>query len=168
MKFCTCIPFLTVTIRTMVVLASSSFRFPGIVTGEKSRRFWTPSARSWPKIINEPRFDVCKEASINVASINHFTSQVYSGSDLRTTSFALANAGRDFIGCDRLSVLLPDGSKYRVHAVSGVDTINARSQAIRNMEQLAERTARVGEDFWYGRTKEELPGQLSSLVESAV
>ena len=109
-----------------------------------------------------------QETSVNVASINRFTSQVYSGSDLRTTSFALANAGRDFIGCDRLSVLLPDGSQYRVHAVSGVDTINARSQAIRNMERLAERTARIGEDFWHGRTNEELPGQLSSLVESVV
>lgn len=109
-----------------------------------------------------------QETSVDVASIDRFTAQVYSGSDLRTTSFALANAGRDFVACDRLSVLIRDGSEYRVHAVSGVDTINARSEAIRNIERLAERTTRVGEDFWYGRTKEELPGQLSSFVESVV
>lgn len=56
--------------------------------------------------------------------------------DLRDTAFGLVNDGRLYLDSDRVSLLVPVSGRLRVMAVSGVDTIDRRSQLVRSMEAL--------------------------------
>lgn len=71
---------------------------------------------------------------------------IHNDTDLKAASYALANEGRRWVGCDRLSVLTYDGSRCRTTAVSGVDTIDRRAEAVRLLERLATEAAGHGCD----------------------
>lgn len=49
----------------------------------------------------------------------------------------IANDGRQVLGCDRISVLVKQGTSYRLRATSGVERQNARAGAVRSLESLA-------------------------------
>ncbi len=69
--------------------------------------------------------------------------------DLRTTAYAIANEGRQFIGCDRLSVLVARDGRFRLLAVSGVDAFHRRSRAVGLAEQLCKAVAVMREPLWH-------------------
>jgi hypothetical protein len=50
--------------------------------------------------------------------------------DVQETAFAVVNEGRRMIGCDRVSLALAYGSKCRVEAVSGLDSIDRRATEV--------------------------------------
>lgn len=72
---------------------------------------------------------------------------IHSDADLRAAAYALANEGRRWVGCDRVSVLTFDGRRCRAVAVSGVDTIDRRAEAVRLLQRLAGETAMHGVDI---------------------
>jgi multidrug efflux pump subunit AcrA (membrane-fusion protein) len=61
------------------------------------------------------------------------------------TAYAVASEGRVLVGCDRLTVLLRHGKRYRIAAVSDQDVINRRSGAAKSLEALAARCGAAGE-----------------------
>ncbi len=69
---------------------------------------------------------------------DQFLLAVHRNVDLEATAYAMANEGRHFLGCDRLSVLVRDRTAYRLLAVSGLDRIAERSNVVRRLESLAE------------------------------
>ena len=78
-----------------------------------------------------------------------FIARIHDSLDLRSVAFEVANAGRQVIDCDRLTVAIRKGHSFKLAAVSGVDTINRRSNAVRRLEDLATRVASSGEIVWY-------------------
>lgn len=93
-----------------------------------------------------------------------YIARVHGSLDLRATAFAIANDGRALLECDRLSVLVASGNGSRTFAVSGVDTINRRSAAIRALEPLAGSVMRMREPLWYDESAESNPPQLELLL----
>jgi multidrug efflux pump subunit AcrA (membrane-fusion protein) len=84
--------------------------------------------------------------------------------DPKATASELANEGRRHIGCDRVSVAVRRGRRYRLVAVSSVDVINRRSVAVMRLQRLIARVAATGEEFWF-----EGPGQtLAPQLEDAL
>ena len=71
--------------------------------------------------------------------------------EINALSHFIANASREIIGCDRVSVLIRRGSKYRVTSVSGLDTVDQRSTVIRAMQQVAAQVAEDGQPLWIDR-----------------
>ena len=112
--------------------------------------------------------DRLREANRCASSIDAFTRNLYREATVQSTAMALANAGRQFIGCDRLTVLVHDGSVQRVEFVSGVDSVNRRSMTIRNMERLVNEVVRCREDFWFDGDISSLPPNIESCVRSVV
>ena len=51
----------------------------------------------------------------------------------------LSTRAGDFSNCDRLSLVLADARRCTVQAVSGVETVNRRSNAVRRLTDLVER-----------------------------
>lgn len=76
----------------------------------------------------------CDELETLVAAL-------HAARDLKPAAYALANEGRRWVGCDRVSVLTFDGARCRAEAVSGVDTIDRRADAVRLLERLVEQAA---------------------------
>ena len=102
------------------------------------------------------------------AQADQFSRLVHHNLDLRETAYTIANEGRRLIGCDRVSVALRKGSKCRVEAVSGQDTVERRSNAVTLLSKLATRVMKSGEPLWYDGNTEDLPPQIESVLDEYV
>ncbi|MDG2223393.1 MAG: biotin/lipoyl-binding protein [Rubripirellula sp.] len=88
--------------------------------------------------------------------------------DLKETSHIVANEGRRLIGCDRVSVAIKKGSKCKVQAISGQDTIENRSNIVTALNNLATRVVAAGEPLWHDGSTEDLPPQIEEALEDYV
>ncbi len=82
------------------------------------------------------------------------------------TAFAIANDGRRIVGCDRASVLVRHGKKYRTAAISGVDVLDRRAKQVRALETLADRAMAVGEPLWYSDGDADLPDEVERPLQA--
>ena len=90
-----------------------------------------------------------RDAQLRTQQFDEFTARIHSTLNPRAVAYELVNAGRDFIDCDRVSVAIRKGRRFRVAAISSVDSIDRRSNAVRHLEELAARVAKVDEIVWY-------------------
>ena len=88
--------------------------------------------------------------------------------DLRATAYHLANDGRLFLQCDRVSIVVPSGNRFRTIAISGVDSLDRRSEMIGAMEELSAAVAPSQQWLRFRGDTDQLPPQLATpLVEFA-
>lgn len=97
-----------------------------------------------------------------------FARAAHESLDLRETVYVVANEGRRMIGCDRVSVAIKRGTKCRVQAISGQDTIESRSNIVSALNRLATRVVAAGEPLWHDGTTEDLPPQIEEALEEYV
>lgn len=90
--------------------------------------------------------------------------RVHADLNLRSTAFELVNDGRAFVGCDRVSLLVPRGDDLRVIAISGVDTFDDRSHLVNALETLAQAVVRSGQALRYRGETAELAPQLEGPI----
>jgi multidrug efflux pump subunit AcrA (membrane-fusion protein) len=97
-----------------------------------------------------------------------FSRAVHESLDVRTTAYTIANEGRRMIGCDRVSVAVRHGSRYRVEAVSGQDTFDRRSNTVVLLSRLATTVVATGEPLYYTGYSDDLPPQIEDAVQDYV
>lgn len=85
--------------------------------------------------------------------------------DLTETSHAVANELRPRIGVDRVSVFLRRGRRFRLQSVSGQARLNHRSNVIRKLRDLVERTLRTHEPLCYP-SEDELAPQIELALQA--
>jgi len=95
-----------------------------------------------------------------------FSQQVHRSLDAEQAAFSLANEARRVVGCDRVSVLEVRGRTVRAVAVSGVDSLDRRSPAIRALEEVGRRSAPYGEPIWYHDGAADLADELLAPLEA--
>jgi hypothetical protein len=78
-----------------------------------------------------------------------FSERIHKGLDIRAVASAVANEARLLIGCDRVTVAVRRGSRLRIEAVSGVDSIDQRADTIRAGEALIKSVSKVREPVWH-------------------
>ena len=61
--------------------------------------------------------------------------------DVNATAYRVANESRRLLKCDRTTVLVPHGNKFKVRAMSGVAVVDSRSNSVKSIEKLAERAS---------------------------
>ncbi len=83
---------------------------------------------------------------------------------LDKTSYLIANEGRTFLQCDRLSVVRIEQDTCSIYAVSGVATIEKRAKQVRLLETLVAVVARRGQSFHYPSSELEAP-QLTEVLQ---
>jgi multidrug efflux pump subunit AcrA (membrane-fusion protein) len=97
-----------------------------------------------------------------------FSRAVHESLDVRTTAYTIANEGRRLIGCDRVSVAVRHGPRYRVEAVSGQDTFDRRSNTVVLLSRLATTVVATGEPLYYTGYTDDLPPQIEDAVQDYV
>lgn len=128
-------------------------------------RFLDSTAQLAADFVRNSRLrDLKKQADV-ATRFELFTQEIHTSLNVRRTAMMLANEGRNVIGCDRVSVALSHGRRFRMLAVSGVDSINRRANLIRAAEELMQRTARTGHEFWYRDGQSDSQGKLPSQIE---
>ena len=90
--------------------------------------------------------------------------RLYSSIHLHESAFRIANEGRTFLQCDRLSIARVDKDKASVLAVSGVATIEKRAKQVRELESLVAIVARSGYSLRHPSNEMEAP-QLSESLQ---
>lgn len=119
-------------------------------TVEQDGRLLVEIARSFAEIGSEffrsREIEVLRSLIDRSRRLEAFTRAVYQPLGLGPTAFAIANDGRTAIGCDRLTVTAAHGG--RTLAVSGVEFIDRRSDAVRRLEQLAGEVIAAGGRHW--------------------
>jgi multidrug efflux pump subunit AcrA (membrane-fusion protein) len=68
--------------------------------------------------------------------LSQFVERIHRQLDLDECAYSIANDGRAFVGCDRLSVVSIGTNRARVLAVSGSANTDPRSNAVRSLETL--------------------------------
>ena len=102
------------------------------------------------------------------SQLEQFTRTAHSSLDPRDAAFTIANEGRRLIQCDRVSVALRKGTKYKVEAVSGQDVFDSRSNVINLLGKLSTAVGRSGDPVWYTGDSENLPPQVEQAVQEYV
>jgi multidrug efflux pump subunit AcrA (membrane-fusion protein) len=88
--------------------------------------------------------------------------------DVQQTAYAVVNEGRRMIGCDRVSLALAYGSKCRIEAVSGLDSIDRRATEVQRLANLATAVLRTNEPLWSEAGQGDLPEQIEQPLSAYV
>jgi hypothetical protein len=91
---------------------------------------------------------------------------VHGSLDLPATAYMIANESNRILGSDRVSVLVRRGPRYEVVAVSGVDTVRRRANAVRRLELLVRTALRWDEPLRYPEDASELPPEIESALNA--
>ncbi len=100
--------------------------------------------------------------------LDEFACSSHSTLQPQQAAYTIANDGRLVADCDRLSVLVKRGRKYRVMAVSGQGSINRRAASVRLLEELVTRALTADTRLVYPTQINDLPPQLEDIVEAYV
>ncbi len=114
---------------------------------------------------NDQRRDLQNRAAL-WGQFEQFAERAHRSLDLDTTAYSLANDGRQLIGCDRASVGIFRGRKFRLLAASGIDTVDRRSNVVRRLQELVQAVAAIDEPFWYHDDPSELPIQIDEPLQA--
>ncbi len=90
-------------------------------------------------------------------------SHIHSSIELDEVAFQLANEGRPFLKCDRLSIAKIDSRSAHVIAVSGVTTLEPRAKQLRELEQLIAIVARSNSPLTYPSDIPDAPQRTDAL-----
>ncbi|WP_029247317.1 HlyD family efflux transporter periplasmic adaptor subunit [Schlesneria paludicola] len=80
---------------------------------------------------------------------DQFAHRLSQSLDLNSVCATIANDGRLLAESDRVSVLIRHGNSYRLAAVSGVERIEPRSSATRDLESMARWAAHFRKPIWH-------------------
>ena len=104
----------------------------------------------------------------NQERFDSFVTSIHQSLNLAETCYAVANEGRRLVGCDRLSVLVNMRGRFKTQAVSGLDSIDSRSEEICQLERLARAAAATGEPLWFDGDASDQPPVIEALIQSYV
>ena len=97
--------------------------------------FLDSSPSSWPSSTATASCGSSSRLARDWSRFEQFVRRVHAGLDLRRTAYTIVNEGRLLLECDRVSLVVRRGRRYRLTAVSGVDTPNRRAELTRRMEK---------------------------------
>ncbi|MEW4529526.1 HlyD family efflux transporter periplasmic adaptor subunit [Maioricimonas sp. JC845] len=89
--------------------------------------------------------------------------QLHRGLNVARTAFRIVNEGRQLVGCDRMSVLVPRSGHLKMEAISDQDTINYRSNLVQALTRAASE-AGDGEALVYVKSNEPAPEWVDELL----
>jgi multidrug efflux pump subunit AcrA (membrane-fusion protein) len=118
-----------------------------------------------------------RERNAHHVRLKDLLTRLHSALDPKQTASAIANDGRIWIGCDRVSVVQIKQGRGVALAISCVDHIDRRSAQVTALEQLSAAVATSGESIRWNdanhdarngarddRTSDELPPQLAGVL----
>lgn len=97
--------------------------------------------------------------------LESFVALIHSGLDVARVAFSVAQEGRALLGVDRASVVLMQGRKAKVAAISGQPAFDRRANAVTMLERLSGRAALAGQALWIDQA--DLTAQHAPLIEQA-
>lgn len=96
--------------------------------------------------------------------INTFAANLHTYLDVKQTAFTIVNDGRPLIDCDRLSVALRSGSRWKVVAISGAEHVHRHSPSAHSLQELCRCATATGIPLWHSLTDDNLAPQIADSL----
>jgi multidrug resistance efflux pump len=100
--------------------------------------------------------------------VEQFIKAAHGSLNPQQTAYTIANEGRRLVDCDRVSVALAEGSRMKIKAVSGLDTIERRAEQIKLLSKLTSTVCKGGEPLWYSGDSSDLPPQIEKRLHEYI
>lgn len=100
--------------------------------------------------------------------LEQFLQSIHKSLDLCETIYTIANEARELIEVDRVSVALLRGHRCDVEAVSGLDSVDRRADAIKLLGRLATVVVAADEPLWFNGVATRLPPQIEKTLHEYV
>lgn len=104
------------------------------------------------------------EAPGGAAATEHWTLAIHESLRAGDVAVVAANECRRLLGVDRVSVAERHGPQVRISAVSGQQSVNARSNVVRLLAKLTEQVVNTGEKLTFTGDTSNLPPQIEKLL----
>lgn len=121
------------------------------------------SAAAWQRA---QRLDELRREVEFAAASDQFARRIHASLSLADTLAEVVNELRAIVPSDRVSVLLADGPRWRVEAISGLDRVDRRSSFVGLLEPLADVVARMGQPLWHEGASHDLPPEVAQPLEA--
>jgi len=109
---------------------------------------------------------VLRDREAEREALTDFSLAIHQCMGLQATAFSIANEARRVLHCDRVSVIHGQGSRAKVIAVSGVDTIDLRANAVQKLTQVAAMVRHTHEPIWYDANTSQTSPEVAELLQS--
>lgn len=86
--------------------------------------------------LSQQELQQLRRAKVLWQQFDHYQQRLGQAFDIASVSAAIANDGRLIVGCDRITVLKRDGSRFQVASITGVDRPDPRAGVVRSLERL--------------------------------
>ncbi len=86
--------------------------------------------------LSQQELQQLRRAKVLWQQFDHYQQRLGQAFDIASVSAAIANDGRLIVACDRITVLLRDGHRFQVAAITGVDRPDPRAGGVRLLELL--------------------------------
>ncbi len=166
--------FCPVTVDNRVLGVLEIFQRPNVSPGavQGFLRFLAALAELAADFLRNSQLRELQDRATLWSQFEQFTERVHGGLDVDQIAASIANDGRHLIGCDKVTVAVQKGSRYPVRAVSGLDSIDRRSNVLRAAQDLIRRVVVTREPFWYQDSADEDHAQphvdIAPQLEDAV
>ena len=99
---------------------------------------------------------------------DRFARSVHASLNIRETAQTIANEGQRMIACDRLSVMVRKGARFRIVASSGHVRFNKWSKGVRLLEKLVTAAVADGKSLWCAGDTGDLPSHVADAVRAYI
>lgn len=140
----------------------------GVNTQRGYLRFLTQMCDLAADFIKSHQLRHFSDRQVMWTKLEDFTRTVHASLDPRLTAFTIANEGRRLVECDRVSVAIRRGGKFKIEAVSGQDTFDKRSNTIRMLGRLATKAVEADEPIWYTGDTSNMAPQIEEALHEYV
>lgn len=123
-------------------------------------RFLTQMARHMGVFLQNDRHRTAKKREESFDRLDRFICEAHRDLNLKSTAFAIVNEGRKLTEVDRVALAVNHGRSWEILAVSGLDSVERRSNEIKWLNQLITRVCDARSPLWYEGDDSQLPPQI--------
>ena len=102
-----------------------------------------------------------RERAARSSEVEQFSTAAHASLDVEATAAAIANDGRRFIQCDRVTLVELRRGQGRVLAISGQADVDRRATTVQRLEELVWSVAATGQPLWHGTDARPLAPQIA-------
>ncbi len=123
-------------------------------------RFVTQMARHVGTFLQNDRHRTAQKREQSFDRLDRFISEAHRNLNLKSTAFAIVNEGRKLTEVDRVALAVDHGRPWEILAVSGLDSVERRSNEIKWLNRLITRVCEARVALWYDGDDSQLPPQI--------
>lgn len=97
--------------------------------------------------------------------LESFARKVHSGLDVPNIAYTIANEGRRLIAVDRVTIAVRHGKHFKIEAISGQESFDARSNLVVRLTELSEAATATGDQVWYTGDTSKLAPQVEQSLQ---